>query len=294
MALEKVLVLLVNYNTTELIPEVLDSIKEDKVDVSVLIVDNGSTMAAYEGLKQIKDPRVTIIRTDVNLGIGGGNNLGLEYAIEHFADINLVFLLNTDAYCSPDVLYNLKEILVAHPDAASVTPYITMRDGSPWYGGSMINYKSGVVSQFIDIPPGDKREVYEVDVFNGCAVLFDFKKMQQAGLLNDKLFMYYEEADLSMRLHKLGYKNLYAPRFTVVHDVSYTTRKVSFVKTYYMTRNKFVLFNDKMSLGSKMYFLGHELAYHIKHKRFKNAFYHMKGYLDFRKGRSGKLQLAGS
>lgn len=156
---------------------------------------------------------------DVNLGIGGGNNYGIQYTINNFPDINYVFLLNTDAYCSPDILYGLKKILDANPDAASVTPYITIKDGRPWYGGSMINYKSGVVTQFIDIKSNDKKPYYEVDVFNGCAVLFDFGKMRQAGLLNDKLFMYYEEADLTIRLHKLGYKNLYAPHFTAIHDV---------------------------------------------------------------------------
>lgn len=292
MSPDKVLVLLVNYNTTELIPEVLQSINEDNVNVSILVVDNGSSREAYEKLLQIEDPRLHIIRTDVNLGIGGGNNLGLQYAIDNFWDINYVFLLNTDAYCSPNILYGLKKILAANPDAASVTPYITMRDGTPWYGGSMINYKSGVVSQFIDIKPGDNKPFYEVDVFNGCSVLFDFKKMQQAGLLNDKLFMYYEEAELSFRLHKLGYKNLYAPHFTVIHDVSYSTRNVSFLKTYYMTRNRFVLFDDTWTWGSKMYFLMYEFAYHVKHKRFKNAFYLLKGYIDFKKGRSGKLQLS--
>lgn len=290
MSPDKVLVLLVNYNTTELIPEVLASIQEEKLDVSILIVDNGSSDESYEALCQIKDPRVHTIRLEINIGIGGGNNHGLRYAMDNFPGIKYVFLLNTDAYCSPNILFGLKKILDADPDAASVTPYITMKDGRPWFGGSMINYKNGVVSQFIDIKPEEKKSVHEVDVFNGCAVLFDFEKMQQAGLLNDKLFMYYEEADLSLRLHKLGYKNLYAPDFTVIHDVSYTTKKVSFIKTYYMTRNKFIIFNNKMSWGSKFYFLGHELAFHLKHKRFKNAFYHLKGYIDFKKGRVGKLQ----
>lgn len=290
MTLEKILVLLVNYNTTELIPEVLASIKEDKVDVSVMIVDNGSSKEAYEELLRIQDSRVHTVRLDVNLGIGGGNNYGLKYAMDNFPEIKYVFLLNTDAYCSPNILFELKRILDGNPDAASVTPYITMKDGRPWYGGSMISYREGVVSQFIDIKPGSKKPFYEVDVFNGCAVLFDFQKLRQAGLLNDQLFMYYEEADLSLRLHKLGYKNLYTPDFTVVHDVSYTTKKVSFIKTYYMTRNKFMIFNDKMSWNSKVYFLSHEFAYHLKHRRFKNAFYHLKGYIDFKKGRVGKLQ----
>src|SRR5690606_13357951 len=107
-----------------------------------------------------------------------------------------------------------------------------------------------------------------------------------------KLFMYFEEADHCLRLFKLGYKILYAPDYLVIHDVSYTTRKVSFLKTYYMTRNKFVLFNKTMNLSSKVYYLVHEFAYHLKYKRVKNAIYLLKGYLDFKKGKYEKLELS--
>jgi GT2 family glycosyltransferase len=290
MSLDKVLVLLVDYNSSELVPGVLESIQEDKINVSILIVDNGSKVESYKQLKKITDPRVCLIRIEKNLGVGGGNNYGLEYAKINFPDIDYVFLLNTDAYCCRNILYELVQILKNNPDAASITPKIDMPDGTPWYGGSMIDYNTGVVSQFIPISPDNKKTYFEVDVFNGCAVLFDFQKLQNTGFLNDKLFMYYEEADLSLRLHKLGYKNLYCPHYTVIHAVSYTSRKVSFQKTYYMTRNKFVVFNKTMSLRSKLYFLAHELAFHLKYKKFKNAKYLLKGYFDFKRGRLGKLE----
>ncbi len=290
MSFDKVLVLLVDYNSSELVPGVLESIQEDKIDVSILIVDNGSTLESYKELQKITDPRVHLIRIEKNIGIGGGNNHGLEYTKTNFPNINYVFLLNTDAYCCPNILYELVQILKNNPDAASVTPKIDMPDGRPWYGGSMIDYKTGVVSQFINISPGNKSTFFEVDVFNLCSVLFDFKKLQKSGFLNDNLFMYYEEADLSFRLHKLGYKNLYAPHHTVIHAVSYSTRKSTFLKTYYMTRNKFVLFNKTMSLKSKIYYLVHEFAYFIKNKKIKNARYLLKGYFDFKTGRLGKLE----
>jgi len=35
--------------------------------------------------------------------------------------------------------------------------------------------------------------------------------------------------------------------------------------------------------------LAHEFAYHLKHKRIKNAFYHLKGFLDYKKGKFGRL-----
>jgi GT2 family glycosyltransferase len=290
MTLEKVLVLLVDYNSSELVPTVLKNINEDKVDVTVLLIDNGSTIESYNRLKEIKDPRVHLVRLEENIGIGGGNNYGLSYARKHFSDINYVFLLNTDAYCCPDILYGLKKILDANPDAACISPNIILKNNKSWYGGSMIDYKKGIVSSNITIDPANKREFYEVDVFNGCAVLFDFKKMLQGGLLNEDLFMYFEEAHLSMKLHKLGYKILYTPNYIVIHDLSFTTRKVSYLKTYYMARNKFITFKDTMTLGAKMYYLTFEFLRHLKNRRFKNARYLLKGYFDYKRGRVGKLQ----
>jgi GT2 family glycosyltransferase len=120
---------------------------------------------------------------------------------------------------------------------------------------------------------------------------FRFKKLLEGGMLNDKLFMYYEEAHLSIKLKKLGYKILYTSDFTVVHYVSFTTRNTSYIKTYYMTRNKFITFNHTMTLANKLYFIVHEFAYHLKKKRLKNAMYHLRGYIDFKKGRTGKLQI---
>ena len=292
MSPKKILVLLVHYNTPELLPDVLSSIQENKVDLNILIVDNGSSLESYKRVEAIKDPRVTLVRSEENLGFAGGNNFGLQYAKKHFSKIDYVFLLNTDAYCSPDLLYGLSNILLNNPVAASVTPRIPTKDGHPWYEGAMIDKKDGTVASMKFSDTQNRKTYYEVDVFSGCAVLFDFRILLQAGMLNEKLFLYYEEADLSMQLHKMGYKNLYAPQFTVIHDVSYSTRNVSFVKTYYMTRNKFILFNETMLWQKKLYFLLYQFAFHLKHKRFKNAFYHLKGYVDFKKGKSGKLQIA--
>jgi N-acetylglucosaminyl-diphospho-decaprenol L-rhamnosyltransferase len=176
MTLEKVIVLLVNYNTTELIPEVLNAIKEDKVEVTVLIVDNGSSEASYNQLLQIKDDRVHVVRIEENVGIGGGNNYGIQYAAKNFPkDIKYIFLLNTDAFISTDLIYNLVKIISEREDVACISPNIITRDGDSWYNGLNIDYKKGSVAPTLKVEQGNKKEYYEVEVFNGCAVLFDLK-----------------------------------------------------------------------------------------------------------------------
>ncbi len=289
MTFEKVVVILVNYNTTKLLPKVLAALNEDKIELSILIVDNASSKESYHELLQIKDNRVHRVRLEENIGFAGGNNYGIQYAAKHYPDLKYVFLLNTDAYCSPNLIGNLLAIMSGKEEVACISPKILTRDGDKWYSGSYMNYKKGFVSASIKVPD-DPLAYYEVDVFNGCAVLVKLDKLLEVGMLNEDLFMYYEEADCSIKFKKLGYKSLYAPGYTVIHDVSFTTRNINYVKTYYKTRNKFIVFSRFMSFPTQVKFLVHEFAHHLKNKRFKNARYLLKGYIDFKRGRTGKLQ----
>lgn len=289
MKSEKVLVLLVDYNTSDLVPDVLNSIREDQIEVSILIVDNGSAEESYRQLQKITDPRVHVIRSNENLGFAGGNNYGLRYAIKNFTGFKYIFLLNTDAYLTPNLIGGLKQILEANESAACISPKIFAREGRTWYGGANFDFKKGHISSSIKIDSENPLPFYEVDLFNGCAVLFRLDRYLEAGMLNEKLFMYYEEADCSLKLQKLGYKILYSPHFTVMHDVSYSTRNISHLKTYYMTRNRFLFFNKTMTLRSKAYFLLHEFAFYLKTKKYKNAVYLLRGYIDFKKGKTGRI-----
>lgn len=267
----------------------IDSITEDGVDVTILIVDNASTIETYTALEAIVDARVHILRSEQNLGFTGGINYALQHAAKHFENINYFFLLNPDAFSCPNLISGLMRILETHANAACVSPEIVLMNGDPWYSGALIESNKGKVLNVPERKSEHKQLYYEVDVFSGCAALFDLAKVVKAGMFNKDLFMYYDEADFSLKLKKLGFTILYAPQYKIFHDVSYTTRHISHLKTYYMTRNKFFVFNDTMSLSSKVYFMAHELAFHIKNLRFKNAYYHLLGYRDFKKGKSGQF-----
>lgn len=283
----KILVIIINYKTSHLIGGLLKSIDEKNVDVSILIVDNASTPESYNELLSLKNERIHILRSEKNLGFTGGINYALKYTIYNFTEIKYFFLLNPDAFCSPELLGHLLEVLKTNPNAASVSPQILNMNGIPWYSGAQISYNKGRVFNNPVSNTQNNYSHYEVDVFSGCAVLFDLNKVLKAGMFNEDLFMYFDEADLSIKLKEMGYKIFYTPSYKIFHDVSYTTKNISHLKTYYMTRNKFIVFNKSMSFYNKIYFILHELAFHIKNRRIKNAIYHLKGYFDFLKGKKG-------
>ncbi len=286
-------VLIINYNTSHLAQKLVDSIAED-IEVTILIVDNASTNATYRELESVNDKRLHLLRSEKNLGFTGGINFGLKYIIEEMPYIKYFFLFNPDALSSPNLIESLHKIIQSEKNVAAVSPRILFPDGNPWYSGATLNINKGKVYNNPTIVKNIAAEYYPVDVFSGCAVLFDLKKVVEAGMFNEDLFMYYDEADLSIKLKEKNYKILYAPQLTVFHDVSYTTKNITHLKTYYMTRNKFIVFNKRMSLYGKIYFMLYEFAYHIKNRRGKNAMYHLKGFYDFLKGKKGSYGATGS
>lgn len=293
MAQPAISVLIISYKTSELMQKLVDSIKENVV-LEILIVDNASTDETFTELELIKDTRVTLLRSEKNLGFTGGINFGLKYITENRPHIKYFFLFNPDALSSPNLIEHLFGILQSDLNIAAVSPQILFPDGKPWYSGGTININKGRVYNNPTISKQKKATYYDVDVFSGCAVLFDLQKVIQAGMFNEDLFMYYDEADMAMRLKERGYRIVYTSELSIFHDVSYTTKNITHLKTYYMTRNKFMVFNKEMTLYSKVYFLLHELAYHLKNGRGKNALFHLKGFIDFVKGKKGSYDAASS
>lgn len=285
-----VLIIIVSYRTSHLIPRLLASVEEPQVPVRIALLDNASTEATYRPLLELNDDRVHLFRATENLGFTGGINHVLRSELVTKGNFTHFFLLNPDAFCKPGLIGQLGSLLSSHPGAACISPRITDMEGRPWYEGGTIQYHKGKITAHKSTGAVNGRGVQETDVFNGCAALFDLKKVQEAGLFNEGLFMYYDEAEMSIKLKSLGYTILYAPQFSVLHDVSYTTRHISHLKTYYMTRNKFLVFNNTMSRAQKLYFLAHELAFHCKNRRLKNVVYHIRGYLDFARGKVGAFK----
>jgi GT2 family glycosyltransferase len=288
----KTAVIIVSYYTSHLMEDLISSIREPRLDLDVYILDNGSTERTFSELQHINADGVYLLRSTENLGF----TKGVNYVIRHIRNTGLqyeyIFLINPDALSRKDLVYELISLMKKDPMVAAISPRVNDLNGNLWYGGGEIQSKRGSVVSHIEQTAHASAGVRQVDVFSGCAVVFDLDKLFHAGLFHEGLFMYFDEAELSIRLRKLGYKIMYSPLHVIKHDVSYTTKKISHIKTYYMTRNRFIVFNDEMSIPHKVYYLIHEFLFHLKHRRFRNAFYHLLGYCHFLKGRSGSYKSA--
>jgi N-acetylglucosaminyl-diphospho-decaprenol L-rhamnosyltransferase len=119
-------VIIVSYNTRELLRECIESIlceQGDGLGVEVIVVDNASADGSAAMVAE-RFPQVRLIANPDNRGFGAACNQGLEVARGRYA-----LILNADIRAQPGALQRLVEFMDAHPDAAICGGQLRYPDG---------------------------------------------------------------------------------------------------------------------------------------------------------------------
>ena len=216
---KKLAIILVNWNSFPVTAGCIESLRlADYTDHSVIVVDNGSADGSGKELKE-KFGHIILIESATNLGFTGGNNLGMEYAIEQ--GYEYVLLLNNDTFVEKDFLTVLVTYMDSHPEAGVIQPLIYFdHDRSlVWTAGSYYNKWLGYTASVNYNKPLEKEnaQIKEVDWITGCAFFTRASVLKETGLLADNLFIYYEDVDLSFRIKKAGHKLIYHPGSVIYH-----------------------------------------------------------------------------
>lgn len=231
----------VNFNGTDLTCDCVDSLLSSSYpNLEIAIVDNASADQPAALFRE-KYPDCQVIESSENRGYTGGVNLGLEHAFEGGSKFALV--LNNDTICEPDMVEVLVRAAIRNPKAGMLSPRILYHEPRDlvWYAGGAYSLFFGVSRHWRlrkrDRP--DTRGQREVSFISGCAFLIRREVPDQLGLLDEKLFHIAEDADLSIRASRAGYRLLYIPEARLYHRESVATLKHfgSRVQIYLATRN---------------------------------------------------------
>lgn len=240
--LKKVYVIVLNWNGKEDTVECLESLRSTEYDnYQVVLVDNGSE---DDSVKTVKEnfPEVEIVETGKNLGFAGGNNVGINYAIEKGAEY--VFLINNDTTVNSKYLEKLVEVAESNPQIglAGSKIFYQQEPDTIWFAGGKINWLKNK-GEHIGLNQKDSPEynkTKEVDYLTGCALLIKKEVIEKIGVLAEDYFLYYEDTDYSLRAKNAGYKIIYVPESVIYHKVSRSTKPGSAKYIYYHTRNGLV------------------------------------------------------
>ncbi|WP_305981807.1 glycosyltransferase family 2 protein [Roseivirga thermotolerans] len=214
-------IVIVNWNSYEVTANCLESLRSlDYPKFTVVVVDNGSEDDSANRLVS-SFPEITLLRNTENLGFTGGNNTGIQFALEN--DFELVMLLNNDTIVTPDLAGLLVKRLVSDPDIGAVQPKILYNKERDviWNAGGAFNsfFFTSKTRGFNEKDLGQYDESNEVDWITGCCFLTRSEIIKQIGLLDQKFFIYYEDSDWSFKIRKLGYKLVYDGSSIVYHEV---------------------------------------------------------------------------
>lgn len=186
--------------------------------IEILLVDNGSEDGSGDRLHG-DFPDVPYVQTGKNLGYAEGNNVGIRWAAER--DARRVLVLNNDTVVPPGVLDRLLATAETSDRIGAVVPRIVY-DSEPdrvWYGGGRFLPTRGLgVHVGEGETAGDPGEPEDITFFTGCACLLSMDALEEVGGgFAADFFIYAEDAELSVRLRRAGYRIVYEPRATIRH-----------------------------------------------------------------------------
>jgi len=117
-------VVIVSYNTRELLRNCLQSLRESVgLDLEIIVVDNASSDGSAE-MARAEFPEVKLLAQSLNTWYCGGNNIGIDAA-----SAEAVLLLNPDTEVAPDALARMRRFLLDHPDYVGVTAQLCYPNG---------------------------------------------------------------------------------------------------------------------------------------------------------------------
>lgn len=246
----EVAVIILNWNRPDETLQCLRSVERlEYPNVTSLVVDNGSTDDSVALIRRAY-PGVALLEAGENRGYTGGNNLGIEYALE--GDASYIWLLNDDVLVAPDSLSILMEVALDEPLAGFLGPMVYMREEPRRILSAGCVLADGWQPQHRGMGEMDRGQfdaVTEVDSLSGCSLLVSRQAIEAIGALDDDFYAYYEDVDWCYRGTQAGFRVLVAPQAIVWHPDTRHRDPGSPLVTYYMARNR-LLFGAKHRLGT--------------------------------------------
>ncbi|RCH55117.1 glycosyltransferase family 2 protein [Mucilaginibacter hurinus] len=254
--MKRVSIITVNFNQSFVTEQLLNSIALTNTypDIEIIVVDNGSAANSVPEWV-VKFPNVIFIRSEINLGFAGGNNIGIAPSTGEF-----LFLVNNDTEFTPGLVESLVKVLDEHSEVGMVCPkirYFDQPDMLQYMGFTEMNYytaRNSSIGQF-EVDKGQYDHLSGPTGFaHGAAMMLKRECIDKAGLMAENYFLYYEELDWCARIKRAGYQVWLETAALIYHKESVSVGKVSALKEYFMNRNRILFIRKNAPLPSKLVF----------------------------------------
>ena len=257
-------IIIVNYKSTDFLINCLGSIYNalNGIEAEIFIEDNNSN----DDVDRIKEnfPNVILSKNKSNLGFAKATNKAVMKGYAPY-----LIILNPDTIISTDFFVKLLCYMEENPDVGIVGPMILDRDWSlqgsartfptpltaffgrssflsRWFPGNRFTRKNLLTLV------SDGKTPMEVGWVSGACMLVRRKALDDVGLLDERFFMYWEDADWCMRMWQAGWKVTYFPGASVVHFVGGSSDRLVFRSIAEFHKSSYRLFDKYSGSWSKL------------------------------------------
>ncbi|MFO7538651.1 MAG: glycosyltransferase family 2 protein, partial [Chloroflexota bacterium] len=223
-------VIIVNYNTRQLLADCLDSLLAAEVPAAgleIIVVDNDSSDGSV-AMVRAEYPTVIVVANGENQGFAAANNRGTAVAQAPY-----LLFLNSDTRIEPGALVEPLAYLRANPQVGAITVRLLYPSGerdpdnhrgfpTPW---NALCHFSGLSRLLPDSPRfngyfqgfANFEETHTVPVIAGSFMMMPRSLFDQLGGWDETYFFYGEDIDFCYRIDQAGYQIVYYPHVTVLH-----------------------------------------------------------------------------
>ncbi len=249
----KVSVIIVNYNTKDLIQLCLTSVIKwtINIDYEIIVIDNASKDDSVNYI-QNNFPTVKLIKSPINLGFGKANNLASSFARGKY-----LFFLNSDCILLDNIILNFFNYIGINSLLNIGAIGATLIDQNNIIVKSYFKFP-GLFYQFNILISIYIRKIFkidyklsansnykihnynnEVDFISGANLFMPKHVFNLLNGFDERFFMYFEETDLQLRMSHLGFKRIILTKNQIIH-----LEGSSFSKNNSL--NKLILYRDSM------------------------------------------------
>ncbi len=266
------LIIIVNYNGKELLEKSLPSVVK-YTDADICVVDNNSTDDSLSFLKN-NYPSIKLIESEENLGYGNAHNL----ALETHPNYNYYVFMNNDITVTSNWLEEMIKVFNTKEGVGAVGPKILLSEKKDEKylinsAGMDINKHLMAYDRYEGEYDDEKYNTVEkVDGICGAVMLLSKEVIEKVKGFNPKMFLYYEDVDLSLRIRDLGYDIYYCGNSVVYHNHMASTKDMGSFKRNRMNMvNRYTSIKDRvgsvMALKETMWYLCSWIVWKLVHSK---------------------------
>ena len=254
----KVAVIIVNYNDAEDTKKYVNTISKYEIINRIVVVDNlSTTVGTFDKLKKLENEKVKVISSDKNGGYDYGNNFGVRYLQSINEKYDYIIISNPDIEITETAIKHCLEVIDNDKKIGVIAPRMFDKENKPirrsaWkmrtFGLDVIHSTRLLEMIFYKILRSGEystkeyeKELLEVEAISGAFFIIRSNVLEEINLLDENVFLFYEEDILAKKLKEKGYKTISLNSEKFIHFESQTIGK-----TYSYFKKKKELYKSKI------------------------------------------------